>query len=290
LKLHLGDETFGAAVDTDGGRLSSLVLAGRERLISRPGPEVLLQSVGWGSFLMAPFVGRLLHGLVEWRGRTVQIPQNWGGHAIHGATFDVEWDVAAASPQALTLTCPLGGDRWPFRGLVSQRLAMEPGRLSLEAEIFAEEPMPAALGWHPWFDRGDGEVWVQVAGDRVLCSDGELIPTGELMAVDGPGDLREGAMLGDRRIDQLYASVAAPIVLRWPDLELQMEFEAPLIHATVYTPANAVCLEPVTAWPDSIRLAGFGCAGTGLAELEAGQRLVGRTDWTWKARGANAEA
>jgi galactose mutarotase-like enzyme len=288
LKLHLGDGMDGAVVDTDGGRLSSLVLAGRERLVTRPGPAVPIPAVGWGSFLMAPFVGRLSNGSVRWRGRVEEIPLNWGRHAIHGATFDAEWEVVAATPNAVTLSCPLGGSRWPFRGSVGQRIAIEPGRLSLEAEILAEEPMPAALGWHPWFDRGDGGVWVRLAGDRVLIADRELIPTGELRPVGGPGDLRSGEVLGDRRIDQLYAAVASPIVLRWPDLELRLAFEAPVAHATVFTPENAVCLEPATAWPDSIRLAGEGHAGTGLVELEAGQKLVGRTVWSWQPRDPGA--
>ena len=39
------------------------------------------------------------------------------------------------------------------RGAVTQRFELEPDRLRVTLELTADEPMPASMGWHPWFRR-----------------------------------------------------------------------------------------------------------------------------------------
>jgi aldose 1-epimerase len=281
--VRLGDEFEGVSIDSSGGRLSSLTLAGKERLLTSPTTRTVDPTLGWGCYLMAPFVGRLSEGRVRWGDRAARITTNFGRHAIHGVTYDVEWAVTAGSDSAV-LTCELDPSRWPFRGSVAQRIAFGPGRLSLEAEILAADAMPAALGWHPWFRRGSGDVAVEVASDRVLRTTEELIPTGQLAAVDDVTDLRGGPGLRDRRLDHCYASASGPLVLKWADLVLEMAIGGPVSTVVVYSPRFALCVEPMTAWPDAIRLAAQGCDETGLASLAPGERLVARTEWTWQPR------
>jgi aldose 1-epimerase len=282
--VRLGDAVDGVALDTDrGGRLASLVLAGRERLLVEPCPADVAPSLAWGCYLMAPFVGRLSGGEVHWAGHTAQVPRNHGRHAIHGAVFDVPWEVASAGPNTAVLVCELDRSRWPFRGQVAQRIAIARGTLLLEAEIRAIDAMPAALGWHPWFRR-DGEVRVGVASDRVLRLGAESIPTGEVDPVDDETDLRAGPSLASRKLDHVFTSAGSPARLAWPDLELRLAFEPPVRSVLVYAHPQAVCVEPMTAWPDAIRLADEGCPDTGLVSLSAGECLVASTTWSWQAR------
>ena len=51
-----------------------------------------------------------------------------------------------------TIETDLGPD-WPFAGRVVQHFELRPARLHIRMEIHAEEPMPASIGWHPWFRR-----------------------------------------------------------------------------------------------------------------------------------------
>ena len=44
-------------------------------------------------------------------------------------------------------------ERWPFRGRVTQRFHLDPDGLELTLALEADEPMPATIGWHPWFRR-----------------------------------------------------------------------------------------------------------------------------------------
>lgn len=282
--VRLGDDIDGVAIDTDhGGRLASLVLGGRERLLTEPCHAGVHPSLAWGCYLMAPFVGRLSKAEVAWAGRTTQVPRNHGRHAIHGAVFDVPWDVTSAGLNAAVLVCELDRARWPFRGQVAQRIAIARGKLLLEAEIRATDAMPASLGWHPWF-RHEGEIRVAVASDHVLRLGDESIPTGEVEPVDGRTDLRDGPIMAGRKLDHVFASVRSPVKMAWPDLELQIAFEPPIGSVVVYAQAEAICVEPMTAWPDAIRLAEAGCPDTGLASLAAGQSLAASTTWSWQAR------
>jgi aldose 1-epimerase len=284
MTVRLGDDIDGVAIDTDhGGRLASLVLAGRERLMTEPCSADVQPSLAWGCYLMAPFVGRLSKGEVRWRGRTARLPQNHGRHAIHGAVFDIPWEVASAGPNTAVLVCELDRARWPFRGQVAQRIAIARGKLLLEAEIRASDAMPAALGWHPWF-RHQGEVRVAVDSDRVLRLGDESIPTGEVEPVDERTDLRRGPIMAGRKLDHVFATAGSPARVAWPDLALDIAFEPPVRSVVVYVQPEAICVEPMTAWPDAIRLAEGGCPDTGLVSLEAGQGLAASTTWTWQAR------
>jgi len=72
--VTIGDEVNGLAVDTAaGGRICSLVLRGRERILSLPA-QGIEPSIAWGCYLMAPFAGRLFDRVGVRRALLVVIP------------------------------------------------------------------------------------------------------------------------------------------------------------------------------------------------------------------------
>ncbi len=296
--LELVRDTARVVVDvTRGGRLASLEVAGRELLVAAP--DAADRSMRWGSFLMAPWPGRLANGRIGpgWRldhGRgsraltdPIQLARNHGRHAIHGAVFDVPWQIDAASRDACGLSVALGPRRWPFPGRVRQRLALRRGRLDLAAEVEADAPMPAALGWHPWFLRarhpGDDPraVRVRLRAGGVLERQA-MIPTGRVVAPSGSAELGDGPALGSRRLDDAYVDVFEPPVIDWPDgFRLTLEIAPPLSTVTVYTPRDALCVEPQTAWPNALGLtreAGL-AAGAMLVEPERPLRAAWSLRW-----------
>jgi len=97
-------------------------------------------------------------------------------------------------------------------------------------------------------------------------------------------DLRSGPALGDRRLDHVYVHASGPAVVRWPDLELRIEFDRDLDTVVVHTPASGVCVEPQTMWPNAPLLAAGGVAGTGLRTLAPGEWLRVQHRWTWLPR------
>lgn len=261
------------------GRITSLVLRGRERILA---PPVRPRPTHWGCFLMAPWVGRLEDARLPVGDRSYQLPADEGGHALHGTARTERWTVDAAARDAVTVSCTLGPP-WPLGGTVRQRLVLNPGRLDLEATVRAGgRPMPAALGWHPWFLRpGDGDVALRLDADGVLVTEEDLVATGAVRPVGAAEDLR-GGPVGDRRLDTTYVGARSPAVVGWPDLELDLAWGPEVAAVTVYTPAHAVCVEPLTAWPNAPVLHARGVPATGLALLGPEEALTATTTWTWQ--------
>jgi aldose 1-epimerase len=231
---------------------------------------------------MAPWPNRIAGGTFNWRGRTFEVPANFGGDAIHGVCFDRAWQVDAVSETTCVLSIVFDA-RWPFGGRCVQRIEALDDGVAQTVEVHATDlAFPAGAGWHPWFRRGIGgaeHVHAQIdAALRYELTD--MIPTGRLFPVDGEHDLRAYAPVGERRLDDCYVRPSGPSRLRWDDLELWMESSENVNHAMVYTPENAVCVEPQTCAIDAFNLEARGVEA-GVVVVEAGRPLVATTAWRW---------
>ncbi len=278
IQLAAGDAAATVA-PADGGMLLSLRVAGHELLVGRR--EGTSPVPTFGSFLMAPWVGELSLGELEFRGTRARFPRNRGRHAIHGLVANGAWDVAHTADTSVTLLRRLTSP-WPFGGSVAQVISLDPEGITLEAEVRAGDvTMPAALGWHPWFACPDpARVRVRVAAAHELELDDELLPTGHVRDVAGDTDLRAGPVLGDRSIDSVFVDAESPALLVRPGLELKLDFDPGIV--VVYTSPGAVCIEPWSAWPDAVRMAAAGLP-SGLHVLDPGTSLLRRTRWEWSA-------
>lgn len=265
--------------------MTSLVAAGAERLIASAPQDVPehLASLQWGSYVMAPWAGRIRDGVLGWEGRTHQLERNLEGHAIHGVVFEDSWRVVDVADDRAVLSCSFDPERWPLGGHVEQVLRMSPGRLVVTTTVSAgDRSMPAWMGWHSCFRRPEeGDVRVGIAADEVLVTTDDTIPTGERRRVAGEFDLRDRPRLGERRLDDAYVSPTGPLAVRWPDLALDMHIDPQPACAVVFTPAHEFCVEAQTGLPDALRLRQAGLGDTGVAELEAGQSVTATNTWTW---------
>jgi len=265
-RLHLVAAGVDLEVDlVNGGRLASIVIDGRELLVTDGfGP------VAWGSFPMAPFAGRVRNGRFEFRGRRYQLPIEMPPHAIHGTVLDRRWDRL----DECTIETALG-PTWPFAGRAVQRFELDPGRLTCRLELHADEPMPASIGWHPWFrrrppvvdgapsDRRVGPLELELDAGAMFRRDEAGISTSELVSPP-PGPW-----------DDCFTDLRRPPILRWPGyLELTITSDCPTW--VVYTvPDDALCVEPQTAPPDALNVA--------PPIVEPGRPLVAEMIWTWRS-------
>jgi galactose mutarotase-like enzyme len=97
---------------------------------------------------MAPFAGRVRDGQFRFRGESFQLPLDLPPHAIHGTVYRQPWTIVDDATIAIRL-----GDPWPFPGTVVQRFSLESDSMRVTMSLRAEQPMPASIGWHPWFRR-----------------------------------------------------------------------------------------------------------------------------------------
>lgn len=269
----------------DGGRIVSLVLAGVERILLKARARAREPALYWGCYPMVPWAGRLSHGRIPTQDGEVRLEANLPPSAIHGLGFDKEWEIVERTETAVTMRCELRGLRWPFGGHALQTLRTRANGLELELWVGGyTKAGPAGLGWHPWFTRPpSGDLSLRIDGSEVLVVDADLVPTGEVRNVAPSEDLRSGPRLGDRRLDHVYVRTKGPAIVRWPDLEMRIEYDESLRTVIVHTPPEGICVEPQTMWPNAPLLAAAGVSDTGMRTLQPGESLTAAEAWTWMA-------
>jgi aldose 1-epimerase len=266
--IRLSAPGVAATIDlAAGGRVSSLVVGGRE-LLKTEGDR----PVAWGSFPMVPYAGRIRGGAFSFEGRTYRLPTTMPPHAIHGTVLERRWHLVGDA----TIAIDLGPD-WPFRGSVVQRFELGSDHLTCRLELHADERMPASMGWHPWFVRrlAPGAV----TGGRPEAEPGALeieLDAGAMFVRDDEGIATE------RRIpqpegpwDDCFTDLRRAPVLRWPGfLELTVESGCPAW--VVYTvPEDTICVEPQTAPPDALN--------TWPSVVEPEHPLTAEMTWRWRS-------
>ncbi|MFL5673071.1 MAG: aldose 1-epimerase [Chloroflexota bacterium] len=257
-KLELSAQGVTAVIDlVAGGRVASLVVDGRE-LLKTTGDD----PIAWGSFPMAPYAGRVRDAILHFEGVDHRLPRRLPPHAIHGTVLDKPWDVVGEA----TISTDLGPD-WPFRGRAIQRFELGPDHLTCRLELHADDPMPASIGWHPYFLRRlegvDAPLELDFDAGAMLVRDAAGIAT-DRTVVPGPGPW-----------DDCFVDLRHPPVVRWPGfLELTIESGCPAW--VVYTePQDAICVEPQTAPPDAVN--------THPMIVRPGAPLVAEMTWRWRS-------
>jgi aldose 1-epimerase len=262
VSLRAGDSEL-TVEPVAGGRFGSLVVRGHELLVTEGyGP------IEWGCYPMAPFAGRIRDGRFTFRGRGYQVETNMPPNAIHGTVFTRPWDVTAQTAEGAELATDLGPG-WPFRGRVTQTLTLRPDGLDTRLELEADEPMPAWLGWHPWFRREVSGVNAELEFDAEQMYERGLdgLPTGQLVPPK------------PRPWDDAFVGVRSPVRLAWPGV-LSLEVSATARVWVVYDERpHAICLEPQTAPPDVVNL-----AETDVPVAEPGNPHSMSMSWHWSSQ------
>jgi aldose 1-epimerase len=244
----------------DGGRIASVQVDGHELTVTSSSDG----SIYWGAYPMAPWAGRVRHGRFTFAGREHELPITMPPHAIHGVAFDRPWTVIGPAEIALDLDA-----RWPFRGRLTQRFDVDRDSLTVTMRLDADEPMPAVLGWHPWFRRviaeGAAPVDLVFEPSAMLLRDEEGIPTGELVEPSaGPWD-------------DCFTALRSDPVLLWPGL-LRLTLSSSCPWWVVYTQPEAyVCVEPQSGPPDGITISPY--------VVEPGTPLEHHMRWRWERLG-----
>lgn len=245
---------------SDGGRITSLQVDAVE-LLAGVGDGV----VEHGSFVMAPWAGRIRDGLLHLAGGQHALPTDrTHPHAGHGLVMDRPWTVLEGAGDRLVLGCELDG-RWPLPGHVRQELRLAPGHLDQRIEVHAHgDGFPATAGWHPWFRRvvDSGAVAaLAFTADGMLRRDAHGIPSGLVVAAP-PGPW-----------DDCFTGVRWPMSITWADV-LTLRISADVDFAVVFDEREeGFCVEPQTGPPDG--------PNTAPRMVRPGDPLVATTRWAW---------
>ena len=265
LVLEAGDARVDVAADL-GGRIASFRVGGRELLVTS-GPD----AIHWGCFPMVPYAGRIRDGTFRFRGRRHRLPINLPPHAIHGTVHERAWRVE----DDRSISTDLGPD-WPFAGRVVQRFELGPGRLDVTLELEAAEPMPASLGWHPWFRRwlDDPATGGHVSPPAELAFDADVMYERD---PDGVSSRRRRTPPA-RPWDDCFTAVRSDPILSWPGL-VTLTISSSCDDWVIYDERpHAICVEPQTAPPNDVNHEPH--------VVEPGAPLRATMTWQWTTPGA----
>ncbi len=254
-----------------GGRIRQITIERGEHialLLADPPGDRAAWSSGWGSFPMAPWVGRIRNGRLTFEGRDIRLdlnhsdgaPGEIGGgpivpaqqapdhigpdqerrHAIHGTTFTRPWTVDRVEPDRCEIHCDLvGALGWPFAGTARQRLHLHHDRVELELSVTADESsrFPASIGWHPWFAKPER---LDFHPSAMYLRDEVGLPTG--ITVAPPAPPWDDCFLNEQPVTLHYDRALGSAVTVSSDCD----------HWVVYDhPAHATCVEPQSGPPDA---------------------------------------
>lgn len=253
--------------------------------------------------ILFPFPNRIRAGTFTWNGQTYHLPIGDPAHknAIHGFAVNRSWRVvdsgvdadsawltgefhgALDAPETLTL--------WPadYRLRVTYRLLDHMLRVEADADNPDTKPLPFGLGYHPYFALapfGGPSAILTVAANK-LWQLVENLPTGSIVDVDEPRDLRHGREMRDLQLDDVLTDLHAIAsdardhlglvgVLQHPSAErmLTLWTGGDFREMVLFTPPHreTVCLEPYTCTTDAINLTGV---DAGLRVLAPGEHWRG---------------
>ena len=242
-----------------GGSLLWLRHGGKDVL--RPAPGDCHDPLGMASFPLVPYANRIANGRFSFDGRDYQLPRNFGDHphSIHGTGWQAAWTVADQGADAVRLVQDHArGAAWPWPYRAEQHVALHPDAIDMRLTLtnIGGAPMPAGLGFHPYF-LADAGTQLRFAATSLWLSTPDMLPDREV-AADTLGDWSRGArVMGDTLIDNAYGGWDGhAIIARGDGLRIVVTASgADWLH--VYRPPNSVdfCIEPVSHCPDAINRA-----------------------------------
>lgn len=233
-----------------GGSLGGWWIAGQAML--RPADEAAIASgdaTRLSGFPLVPYSNRIADARFDWHGQSIELAANRSDepHALHGMGWQRAWQVSEQTADAAVLRLDHPGDAfWPWPLRAEQRITLSADRLTLDlsAVNLAHQPVPLAIGHHPYFPRD--EACVTLAAETVWLADARNLPVSSCTP-SGPLDHSSGPQMAGSAIDNCYSGVSWPARISWPDRAVGIDCSANLPCAVVYAnaEAGALCIEPV---------------------------------------------
>lgn len=235
---------------------------------------------GFSHFPLAPYSNRIRNGRFEFGGKTIRIGPNSPGHAhpLHGTAWRGLWSFAAHSANGVSLEyVHRPDDGWPWAFSLTQEIKIDRDALTIRLTMrnASGSPMPAGLGFHPYFSNPQS-ARLRFIADGYWRPDEEGLPQ-EWSAAAPDFDFSLGRALAGAAIDQCFTGWRGSAVIEWEDRPFGVEIAAdpsmPFAVVYVSREENCFCFEPVSQMNDAMNWA-VRRKDTGLQILAPGDELV----------------
>lgn len=254
MQLKAGPCVLTLAPDV-GGSVAAFTYEGRN--ILRPLPDGAADPLQSAGFPLFPFSGRVDHGRFSFEGADYTLPPNFlpEPHAIHGQAWQAPWVIEEESEASATLSYHHAGDIWPWPYCAEQKFTLREAGFVLDLALtnLGQTPMPAGIGWHPYFPKKDATLQADVT--HIWRSGADMIPAKpEALGTD---DLTQPRQVEELALDNNFTAGPGGATITWPDgIGVQMRAEG-MAHLVIYTPPSEdfFCVEPVTHAPNAVNSA-----------------------------------
>lgn len=257
-----------------GGRIVSATFAGLDVLRPEPasGAASALESA---CFPLVPFSNRIRNSAFTHLGQRYQLGKNWEGdaHAIHGEGWLRRWEIVEASG-VRTLLRLHGTDWWPWAYECLQEVTLGESGITLSLTLLNKDtrPMPAGLGFHPYFPRtGQTSLRFDAKSAAPPMGQGALVSR----PLDAATSFASPRAVSGTGLDHCYAGWQGSATIIQPEtgLHVSMTSLRGAQYCVVYTPADEpyFCVEPVSHFTGAFEAADPYAAGLKL--LQPGETL-----------------
>jgi aldose 1-epimerase len=230
---------------------------------------------------LAPWANRLDQQAFYANGKrfafNMQLGNVRGEHPIHGFLGAAKWEVVEAKADASSAWVtsrleffkqPDWMAQFPFAHTIGMTHRLQDGALDVSVELhnLSADPMPVAIGFHPYFrvDDAPRDAWTISVGARtewVLAPD--LIPTGETHPIAQRFPDPRAAVLRDYSLDHVFgdlirdASGRALMSVAGAAQRVDVVFGSNYRAVVIYAPKGRdfICFEPMAGITDSMNLA-----------------------------------
>jgi aldose 1-epimerase len=275
MKLQSGDLTLELDPAVGG---SITAFRWRDVDLMRPAPaDPKGDALNTSCFALVPYSNRIRDGRFSFRGVDVQLQPNLPPqkHPLHGQAWRSAWQVESAGPDEAVLTFDYQPGEWPWAYQARQTAKLDSRGLDLTVAVTnrSNGPMPAGLGFHPYFP-ADDETILSTLVTGVWTVDEEVMPVDHI-APTGKYELAE-RRINKADLDNGYDGWSGEATITWPNKGVALRIVSPGVrYFQVYSPPEGglFCAEPVTHANAAPNAPESEWASLGLKVLEPGETL-----------------
>lgn len=257
----------------NGGQVAELTWRGEHLL--RPSSSDARDPLHSACFPLVPFSNRIA-GDLPTVGGDIELPKAMQGEpfAIHGFGWQRSWLVASHAEARIELEFEDNGKHWPspYKARQLFELTDDGAQITIAVQNCGDMAMPAGIGLHPYFPRGDcrlrinaGQIWEQ---------DTRGLP--QAASSDHPLASAD-AVMREIRLDHSFSGWDGRAKLEWPGRQLSLTLCSgeTLRELVIYSPEeDFFCIEPVSHLTNAA-LATSPAMRQGWRELAPGEELAG---------------
>jgi aldose 1-epimerase len=280
-----------------GSNLFSLKVNGTELIHVHPDRPLRVGDFT-GNFCIYPVPNRVRDSVFEFEGTKCSfvglVPPRGNPVLVHGLVRALTWehDEPIITSDEATVVTRLRWDRsqpeferYPFENMLEHKYVVTMTGVTVEytAKNLGSKRMPYGYALHPSFKRLSRDTRISLPARKVLEMDAELLPTWEMLDVEGHENLNlnESRLLTDLDLDHIYTELTGSPYIEHPEQGLRItiksseDFRFAVIHTR---DRETVEIEPQTCSTDAFNAPDPAAAG--LLILEPGASRTGAISYS----------